>query len=126
MAKTRAATDKDDAIIAALISHSTVKAAAKACGVSERKIYTRLQDQAFKERYDNARHSLLEQSTAYLQGIVCEAIEKMREIMTDPENTAQLQLNAADCIMRNCLKLTETNDILAQITEIKKAVFPNE
>ena len=50
----------------------------------------------------------------------------MRDIMTDPNNAAQVQLNAAECILRNSLKLTEQADILAQIAELKKAVFPNE
>lgn len=126
MAKTRAAAAKDEAIIAALLSNSTVRAAAAACGVSESKLYSRLKDKAFKEKYDSARRDIVTHSTAYLQGLTCEAIEKMRAIMNDPDNAPQLQLNAAECIMRNCLKLTEASDILEQIAELKKAVFPNE
>ena len=47
MAKT-----KDEAIIAALLSTATIKAASAACGVSERVIYTRLKEPAFKAKYD--------------------------------------------------------------------------
>lgn len=124
MAKT--ADRQDELIIAALLSNSTVRAAATACGISEKRIYTRLRDKAFKEKYDLARRDLLEQSTTFIQSIVSEALEKMRAIMHDPDVAPQTQLNAADCILRNCVKLTEQNDILTQLAELKKAVFPNE
>lgn len=116
----------DETLIAALISNPTIKAAATACGVSERYIYGRLHDPAFKAKYDNARREVLEQSTAFIQGIVSEAIQKMRDVMNDPDATPQVQLNAAEAITRNSLKLTEQNDILTQLAELKKAVFPNE
>ena len=116
----------DETLIAALISNPTIKAAATACGVSERYIYGRLHDPAFKEKYDAARREVLEQSTAFIQGIVSEAITKMRDVMNDPDASQQTQLNAAESILRNSLKLTEQNDILTQLAELKKAVFPNE
>ena len=122
----KAAERKDELIISALIGNPTVRAAAAACGVSETQIYARLRNAAFKEKYDAARRELLEQSTAYIQGIVSEAIQKMRDVMNDPDASQQVQLNAAEAITRNSLKLTEQADILAQIAELKKAVFPNE
>ena len=117
---------RSETIIAALLSNPTVRAAAAACGVSETQIYARLRNAAFKEKYDAARRELLEQSTAYIQGIVSEAIQKMRDVMNDPDASQQVQLNAAEAITRNSLKLTEQADILAQLAELKKAVFPNE
>ena len=116
----------DETLIVALISNPTIKAAATACGVSERYIYGRLRDPAFKEKYDAARREMLEQSTAFIQGITSEAIQKMREVMNDPDASQQTQLNAAESILRNSLKFTEQNDILTQLAELKKAVFPNE
>jgi uncharacterized membrane protein len=121
-----AADRKDELIISALLSNPTVRAAATACGVSETQIYARLRTPAFKEKYDSARRELLEQSTAYIQGIVSEAIQKMRDVMHDPDASQQVQLNAAEAITRNSLKLTEQADVLGQIAELKKAVFPNE
>ena len=122
----RAADRKDEIILAALLSNPTVKKAAAACGVSETQIYARLRNAAFKEKYVRARHELLAQSTAYLQGITGEAIQKMRDIMNDPDASPQVQLNAANAIASNSLKMTEQADILAQLDELKKAVFPNE
>ena len=121
-----AAERKDEIIIAALLNNPKVCLAAAACGVSETQIYARLRKPEFKKKYDNARREMLEQSTAYLQAVVSEAIEKMREIMHDPDAAPQIQLNAAECITRNCLKFTEQADVLAEIAELKKAVFPDE
>ena len=121
-----AADRKDELILSALLSNPTVKAAAAACGVCETQIYARLRTPAFKEKYDKARHELLQQTTAYLQGIAGEAIQKMYSVMNDPDASHQVQLNAAEAITRNNLKMTEQVDILTQIAELKKAVFPNE
>lgn len=122
----KAAERKDELIISALLSNPTVKKAATVCKVSEAQIYARLRNAAFKEKYDRARRELLAQSTAYLQGITGEALQKMYQIMNDPDAAPQVQLNAANAIASNSLKMTEQADILAQLEELKKAVFPNE
>lgn len=122
----KAADRKDELILAALLSHPTVKAAAAASGISETQIFARLRTPAFKEKYDRARHELLAQSTAFIQAITGEALEKMRQIMNDPDAAPQVQLNAASAIASNALKMTEQADILAQLAELKKAVFNDE
>ena len=123
MATTTAADRKNELIISSLISTTSVRAAAKVCGVSETQIYARLRDPAFKKQYDDARREMLEQSTAYVQGIVGEALQKMYEIMNDENVAPQIQLNAAEAIVRNCIKLTEQSDIVGQIAELMAAVF---
>ena len=120
---TKAADRKNELIISSLISTTSVRAAAKVCGVSETQIYARLRDPAFKKQYDDARREMLEQSTAYVQGIVGEALQKMYEIMNDENAAPQIQLNAAEAIVRNSIKLTEQNDIIGQIAELMAAVF---
>lgn len=117
---------KNEVILAALLSNPTVKAASEACGVSERQIYERLRDPAFKKRYQAARLEVLEQSTAYLQGIVCDALLKMYEVMNDPKNSSTVQLKAAQAITRTQIAMTEQTDILTQLAELRKAVFPDE
>lgn len=119
----KAAERQDELIIAALLSNPTVRAAAAACGVCETKIYGRLRSKVFKDKYDTARRELLAQSTAYLQGITGEALQKMYKIMNDSEVAPQTQLNAANAIASLNLKMTEQTDILAQLAELKKAVF---
>jgi signal transduction histidine kinase len=113
----------DELIISALLANPTIRAASAACGVSETQIYARLRNEAFKERYKNAKRDSLEQSTTFIQGLVSEAIQKMRDVMNDPNASQQVQLNAAEALIRCTLRLTEQTDILGQIDELKKAVF---
>lgn len=121
-----ASVNKDEILITALLSSPTKKEAAKKAGIGLTKLKERLNDPAFIEKLDAAKRDLLEQSTVYIQGIVSEAITKMRDIMNDPDAPQQTQLNAAECLLRNCYKLTETSTVLEDIAELKKAVFPDE
>lgn len=122
----KAADRSDEQIIAALLSNPTVRKAATACGVSEAKIYSRLRDPDFKEKYDRTRYELLIQCAGYLQGITGDALQKMYSIMIDRDTPPQTQLNAAKAIADNNLKLTEQVDVLSQLAELRKAVFPDE
>lgn len=45
----------------------------------------------------------------------------MGEICQNTDTAPQVRLNAADAIIRNSLKLTEQNDILARLTELEAA-----
>ena len=75
-----------------------------------------------RPRYDEARRELLERNTAALQGHLAGAIEVMDEICQNTDASPQVRLNAADAIIRNSLKLTEQNDILARLTELEAAM----
>lgn len=111
---------KDEIIISALLSNPTVRGASAACGVSETQIYARLRNSKFKERYDKARHELLERNTAALQGHVSAAIDTMGQIVSDQDAPQQVRLNAAEAILRNSLKLTEQTEILSCLDALEK------
>lgn len=111
---------KDEKLIAALLISPTVKDAAAAVGMSESTVYKKLNDEAFDKKYAAARMSLLEQTTAYLQGMTAEAVDKIREIMNDPETPRQTALNAADCLLRNTYKMTEQTDIVNRISRLEE------
>ena len=110
----------DEIILAALLSTPTVRAASEACGVSESQIYARLRNDAFKKKYDQARKELLEQNTAALQGHLGVAIDTLAEIVQDGKASQQTRLNAAEAIIRNCLKLTEQTDIIARLDALER------
>ena len=111
---------KDELILAALLINPTVRAASQACGVSESQIYARLRNDAFKKKYDQARKELLEQNTAALQGHLGVAIDTLAEIVQDGKASQQTRLNAAEAIIRNCLKLTEQTDIIARLDALER------
>lgn len=112
---------KDEIIIAALLTHPTVRAASQTCKVSEARIYARLRNPEFAEQYNTARRELLERNTAALQVYLSGAIETMASICNDLEVAPQTRLNAAESIIRNSLKLTEQADILRRLDELERA-----
>lgn len=90
--------------------------------MSESQIYARLREPVFKQKYEDARRELMERATAALQGHLEAAVEVMGQICTDAETPPQTRLNAADAIIRNTLKLTETVDILRRLGELEATI----
>lgn len=113
---------KDDLIIAALLTHPTVKEASAACGVSETQIYARLRnDTAFIDRYNVARSEIVKQASGNVQAALGTAIEKVKSIMCDDTVSPQVQLNAADTLLRHSYRLTELSDVLERIDRLEAA-----
>ena len=112
-------TRKDEALIAALLSNPTVRAAAQAVGRSETQVYSRLRDPTFKARYDEARRELLERSVTELQAHLSEAVGVFVSVMRDRQAPQQTRLNAAEAVMRNCLKLTEQVDVIERLERLE-------
>lgn len=94
--------------------------------MSESQVYSRLRNPDFKARYDKARQELLDGNVRALQGHLGTAIEVMGQICTDSETPPQTRLNAADAIIRNSLKLTETVDILRRLSELEATTGDEE
>lgn len=111
---------KDEQILCALVSNTTIKAAAKECRIAESTIYARLKDPEFKKQYDAMRFDLLERNTAQIQMQLGSAIQTMADVMNDGENSPQVRLNAADALIRNNLKLTEQTDILRRLEALER------
>lgn len=120
--KTRVNAVTNEEIIAALLQSPTVKEAAKSCGMDYTVIYDRLKEPAFKEQYQAARQEVIQQAITYVQSVTAAAIKRLHDIMNDPEVAPQIQVNAAESILRNSLKLTEQGEIMQQLAEIKAAL----
>ena len=111
---------KDEAVISALLTNATIRAASECCGVSETRIYARLRNPEFKARYDAERLAMLERNSNALQVHIATAIEGMVEIANDPKVAAQTRLNAQRTIIETSLKLTEIVDLLQRIRKLEE------
>lgn len=122
MARTGASVRKDELIISALISTSSLRAASAACGICETQIRKRLNDDEFKNRYDRERRELLRQNATALQGYMSQAISTIAGVMSSKTASEQTKLNAAEAIIRNSLKLTEQTEILERLDKLEKSL----
>ena len=118
MARTQKASD--EVIISSLLAHGTIRAAAAAVGVSERTIYTRMNEGEFQALYRSSKADLLRESMLRLSGKMQAAIDTTAEIMENPENNPAIRLQAAQTILNNAGRYAqrlqeEENSVVAQI-----------
>ena len=105
MAKIKAVTDEE--IIAALIQHGTVKAAALSSGITPRTIYDREENRDFRSAYSRARDEILRAAVFNLNARLTEAIDTVSEIMNNKEINASIRLQAAQAIINTSVKLAD-------------------
>ena len=112
----------DEEIVSALIECGTIKAAAESLNVQVKTLYSRMKQDRFKELYSRAKSDLLKAATAKMQSNLVDACEVISEIMKDAGTSQQIRLNAADCIIRNTLKMLEQADILERLEELENTL----
>lgn len=126
MSKTK--TISDEAIIAALLDHGTIRAAAEAVGLSERTIYDRMSDGEFQALYRAAKSDLVRAALLRINRHLERAIDTVAGIMEDEDNNAAVRLQAAQTIINNAGKFAQrlqTNEtgVLSQQEINKFSVF---
>ncbi len=111
----------DEQIIAALLTHGTIKEAAAAAGISERALYDRMNTGEFQELYKATKADLLRSAVLRLNSYILEAIDTTAEIMRTTTGTVKpaVRLQAAQTILNNACKFAarlqdDENSTIAQ------------
>lgn len=118
MAKEKAISDEQ--IIAALLNHGTIKAAACAVGMSERALYERMSKGEFQALYKAAKADLIRAAVLNINRQLQAAIDTVVDVMQDTENNPAVRLQAAQTILNNAgkfaqrLQASETSVIMQQ------------
>lgn len=108
--------------IVALLSHSTIKSAAKAIGVDDATLWRWLQDRDFHAAYMSFRRECVRQSIARLQQYSTEAVSTLRTIMKDKEAPASARVVAAKSIIDYSLKAVELEDLADRVAQLESAM----
>ena len=110
----------DEQIIAALLDHGTIRAAAQAAGISERTLYDRMNKGEFQALYKSAKTDLVRAAVLNLNRQLQAAIDTVVEVMQDEQNNAAVRLQAAQTILNNAgkfaqrLQMDETSVLIQQ------------
>ena len=110
----------DEQIIAALLDHGTIRAAAKAAGISERTLYDRMNRGEFQALYKSAKADLIRAAVLNINRQLQAAIDTVVEVMQDPDTNAAVRLQAAQTILSNAgkfaqrLQMDETSVLIQQ------------
>lgn len=97
----------DEQIIAALLQHGTIKAAAAAVNLSERALYDRMNKGDFQALYKAAKADLIRQAVFNMNKQLQAAIDTVVDVMQDDNNNAAVRLQAAQTILNNAGKFSE-------------------
>ena len=108
----------DAALVAALAAGRTAQDAAREAGVSERTVYRRLDDPAFKRQVDEARAEMLARAVAMLTSASVEAVETLRGLLGSPMDFARLA--AARAILEVGHKYREQLDLAERVAALEE------
>ena len=115
----------DEIILSALIAAGSIRAAAKVADVSETTIRTRLNDDDFRQRYEQAKGAILTEACDALSARLTLAVDTLCEVLEDTKNAATVRVSAASEILRQGLRYIEVANILTRLEAIEKAQKDN-
>lgn len=98
---------EDELIVAALLEHGTVRAAADSLGITPRAIYDRRRDVEFRILYNDALCEVYRASVYEVNRRLGEAVNTVCEIMNDQSAAPAVRLQAARVIIENSSKLAD-------------------
>lgn len=88
----------DEQIISALLNNRTMKEAAQSIGLTERTVYSRMQDGDFKVLYKAVKADVIRNSVFSINQQLGAALDTVTEIMQDKNVSPAIRLQAADKI----------------------------
>lgn len=111
-------TPQQQRAIVALLSASSVAAAAKDAGVGERTLFRWLQDDAFLSAYRHARKQAVNQAMAKLQRYSSEAVDTLYQVMTT-SGYDSAKIHAAKVILEYTHRSVELEEIEQRLAALE-------
>ena len=103
--------------LTALLAHSSIRDAGKACGLSEETLYRFLRDPAFLKEYRDAGRQTVENAISRIQQTTSEAVETLQRNL-HCESPA-VEVRTAQIILENAIKGVELLDILERVEALE-------
>ena len=119
-------TSQKEKALAALLTYPTRKEAAKAAGITDRTMGVYLQEKEFREAEGAAYNDVGEDATRKAQLLMGKAMGVFEAVMDDTAESGSTRTQAAAKAMEYALRLTEQTDVVTELAELRKAVFPDE
>jgi len=109
---------KQEQAIAALLSASSIKAAADVCGMAEVTLWRWLQLPDFQAAYRTARRQVVERAVSELQAACGEAVEKIKRNLSCDNPTVEIR--AAQIILEQGIKGVEIMDLQERVEALER------
>jgi hypothetical protein len=108
----------EDGLLLALANGSSVPAAAKQCGLSDRSVYRRLRDPEFQQRLNAVRADLVKRAAGSLSAAGQKAVSTLLDLMK-PAVSPAVRLGAAKAVLEIGVKLREVVEWEGRMTEME-------
>lgn len=108
----------DDALFQALLNGANIHCAANMSGLSERTVFRRMADPAFRQRLENARELLRDSILARLTDAAGAAVDTLWHLLEDDESS--IRLSAAKSLLDALVKVQ--NATPKQTTKVRFSV----
>ena len=112
----------DEEIVAALLANPSNAEAAKAVGISERYLYTRMQAKSFKELLAAATDRVFDDTLNKAKRALMRSLDVMAAVMDDPAAPPQVRLNAAEAIQRSATRMAAMTKEASPWAELDRAL----
>ena len=109
----------DDKLLEMLLIHGGVRGAASVCGISQNAIYKRLQDSAFRGRYDAMQGAMLSTVAAGMTAALDKAVGALVGVLDDPNASPGLKVNAANALLNHANRYIESANILRRLDAVE-------
>lgn len=109
----------DEKLLEMLLIHGGVRGAAAVCGISQNAIYKRLQDSAFRGRYDAMQGAMLSTVAAGMTAALDKAVGALVGVLDDPNASPGLKVNAANALLNHANRYIESANILRRLDAVE-------
>lgn len=106
--------------IAALITNSTIKAAATECGIAEKTLHAWLKDEDFAKELKEAQEGITRQAIGRMLLSISRSIETLEGIMEDETNNASPRVMAARTLLDYAFKVYEIQTVQQRLEALEK------
>ena len=113
-------TAKQERAIAALLSESSIAAAAVQVGVTERTVYRWLDEPTFSEAYRQARQQVVQQALVRVQALTSNAVRVLEAVMTEDSVPPGTRLAAAKVALEYAVKAVELEDLASRLARLER------
>ncbi len=108
----------DDRLLMALACGATIEAAARTVGISDRTVYRRLRDPAFRLRLQEVRADMVQRTAGMLTAAAGEGVKTLLALLKDGVPPA-VRLGAARAVLELGVKLRETAELAERVAALE-------
>lgn len=111
---------KEDLAILALLSEKTMKDAAEKVGISEATLWRWMQQEDFREKYQEAKLQAVSRVTARLRQSMTVSVDALIEMTENKKTPAMARVTAARTLLEYGFKAHELEDLQSRLEQVEE------